>query len=160
MKSRTPTDADAALRTGGCQCGAVRYRIDGPQPSCHACHCRECQRQSASAFGLSLTVRRVDFVVTGPVKRWDRGTDFGTRTSCVFCDYCGTRVFHIDSLSPDWVSVKGGSLDDPTWATPTAHIWVSRRRPWVILDPALPTHATQPDDLAAWRAARAEGAGC
>jgi hypothetical protein len=144
---------------GGCQCGAVRYAITGPPPPCHACHCRECRKQSASAFGLSLAVRRADFVVTGPVRRWDRATDLGTRTSGVFCTHCGSRVFHVDSPAPDMVSVKGGSLDDPTLATPTAHLWVSRKLDWVMLDPALPTHVTQPDDMAAWRASFAEGTG-
>jgi hypothetical protein len=138
--------------SGGCQCGAVRYLIVGAMPPCHACHCRECQKQSASAFGLSLTVARQAFAVTGPVRRWDRPNDLGARTTCVFCVECGTRVFHIDSLTPDRVSVKGGSLDDVTLAVPSAHIWVSRKLDWVRLDPAVPTHPTQPNDMAAWRA--------
>lgn len=154
-----PPPDDAALLTGGCQCGAVRYRIADARGECHACHCRECQRQSASAFGISLTVARADFVVTGPVRRWDRGTAMGTRTSCVFCAYCGSRVFHIDSPEPDKVRVKGGSLDDPSRIRPGAHLWVSRKLEWVILDPALPTHETQPDDIAAWRAGFSEGTG-
>ena len=152
-------DPSGSPLTGGCQCGAVRYRIDGPVPDCHACHCRQCQAQSASAFGLSLSVARADFAVTGPVRRWDRATDLGTRTSCIFCVECGSRVFHVDSIAPDRVSVKGGSLDDPMRAVPSAHIWVSRKLPWVRLDPAVPTHATQPDDIALWRAGFAEGTG-
>lgn len=148
---------DGAALTGGCQCGAVRYRITGAPPPCHACHCRECRRQSASAFGLSLSVARADFAVTGTVRRWDRGTDLGTRTSCIFCVECGSRVFHVDSNAPGRVSVKGGSLDDPAAAEPTAHIWVSRKLAWVRLDPAVPTHDTQPDDMTAWRAGFAKG---
>ncbi|WP_076071663.1 GFA family protein [Sphingomonas montana] len=148
--------ADGAPIAGGCQCGAVRYLIVGPVPPCHACHCRECQAQSASAFGLSLAVARSAFAVTGPVRRWDRQNDLGARTTCVFCIECGTRVFHIDSLTPDRVSVKGGSLDDRTLAVPSAHIWVSRKLDWVRLDPGVPTHETQPADMAAWRAGFAD----
>ena len=42
------------LLTGGCQCGAVRYAISAAPLRLIACHCRECQKQSASAFGMSL----------------------------------------------------------------------------------------------------------
>ena len=29
--------------TGGCQCGAVRYEIEGPLPHAYACHCGDCR---------------------------------------------------------------------------------------------------------------------
>ena len=45
---------------GGCQCGAIRYRVTGAPVTFYACHCTECQKQSASAFGLSLWVGRSD----------------------------------------------------------------------------------------------------
>jgi hypothetical protein len=138
---------------GGCQCGAVRYRIAGPRPPVYACHCCECQKQSASAFGMSLPVRSDDFTVEGVLSSWERDTDIGTRTRCYFCPTCGSRVYHQSSTTSDRVTVKGGSLDDTTWLRPVAHLWVSRKQPWVVLDPDVPAHDTQPDDLAAWRGA-------
>ncbi|RHW17123.1 GFA family protein [Sphingomonas gilva] len=139
--------------TGGCQCGAVRYRITGPRPAVYACHCRECQKQSASAFGMSLPVRVEHFAVEGETGWWERGTDLGTRTRCYFCRVCGSRVYHQSSASDDRVTVKAGSLDDTGWLRPQAHLWVSRKQPWVVLDPDVPAHETQPSDLAAWRGA-------
>ena len=41
---------------GGCQCGAVRYRIDGTVHRLNVCHCLDCQKQSGSAFGMSLVI--------------------------------------------------------------------------------------------------------
>jgi len=139
--------------TGGCQCGAVRYRIAGPRPPVYVCHCRECQKQSASAFGMSLPVRVGDFAIEGRLESWERDTATGTRTRCYFCPSCGSRLYHRSNATPDRVTVKGGSLDDAGWLRPAAHIWVSRKQPWVAIDPALPAHETQPDDLAAWRGA-------
>jgi len=49
------------LQEGGCQCGHVRYRLNGPPLTLCACHCRDCQKQSASAFGMSLWVRQPCF---------------------------------------------------------------------------------------------------
>jgi len=37
--------------TGGCRRGAVRHRLSGPVARPYICHCTECQKQSASAFG-------------------------------------------------------------------------------------------------------------
>lgn len=136
---------------GGCQCGQMRYVIATRPRVVYCCHCRECQKQSASAFGMSIPVRANEFTATGRLARWERPTDLGTRTRCFFCPECGSRVYHQGSASPDRMTVKAGSLDDTSWLRPSAHIWVSRKRPWVVLDPALPAHDTQPDDLDAWR---------
>ncbi len=57
---------------GGCQCGFVRYRLEGPAGPLSVCHCRGCQRQSGSAFGMSLAVEPADFVLTaGSLKNFD-----------------------------------------------------------------------------------------
>lgn len=139
--------------TGGCQCRSVCYRVAARSPVVYACHCRECQKQSASAFGLSLPVARSDFQVNGALSSWERATDLGSRTHCFFCPACGSRVYHASDRSPDRVTVKAGSLDDTSGLHPVAHIWVSRKQPWVIIPDAVPTHPTQPDDLTAWRSA-------
>lgn len=47
--------------TGGCQCGSVRYEFAGEPLALYVCHCIECRRQSASAFGMSLAVPRAGF---------------------------------------------------------------------------------------------------
>ena len=45
--------ADAIM--GGCRCGRVRYRVALPKlPNVYACHCRDCQTWSGSAFSLQL----------------------------------------------------------------------------------------------------------
>ena len=121
--------------TGGCQCGAVRYEISGPPAKLYVCHCRECQKQSSSAFGVSAFFRRSDFRLTrGSVRSWTRDTDSGSRLRCNFCPDCGSRIWHEDgeSLEPT-VSVKGGSLDRPPDLTHAVHTWVSRKLPGVTI---------------------------
>ena len=99
--------------TGGCQCGAVRYAIAGEPLAVYVCHCRECRKQSASAFGISVTVRTSDLHLRqGAVKSWTRDTDSGRRLRCVFCPQCGSRLWHEGEPAGPTVSIKGGSLDE------------------------------------------------
>jgi hypothetical protein len=141
----------AAPVTGRCQCGACSYKISGPRPPVYACHCLECQKQSASAFGLSMPVARERVTLVGDFGCYSRPTDSGSRSHCYFCRSCGTRIYHQSERSFDFVTVKGGTLDDTSDLEIVAHIWVSRKQPWVILDPDVPALATQPHDLKAWR---------
>lgn len=136
---------------GGCQCGQVRYVLRERPRTVYCCHCRECQKQAASAFGMSIPVAMADVRFSGELASWERPTDIGTRTRCFFCPDCGSRVYHRGSASPDRATLKGGTLDDTSWLVPSGHIWVSRKQPWVVLDPAVPQHPTQPEDLDAWR---------
>jgi hypothetical protein len=124
-----------AVLTGGCQCGAVRYAIVETPLRLYVCHCRECQRQSASAFGMSLMVRRAAFAVTqGETRAWSRQADSGRTMACYFCVVCGSRLWHArDGF--DTVSVKAGSLDAPVDVSRAVHIWTSRKVPGLVLPP-------------------------
>ena len=139
------------MRSGGCQCGAVRYSLASTQIAAYACHCRECQKQSASAFAVSVPVLADALDVDGPLTAYDRATDSGSRTNCWFCSVCGTRIYHQSARSPELVTLKGGTLDDPSGLEPVAHLWVSRKQAWLVLPEGVPAFETQPDDLTAWR---------
>ena len=86
----------ASGQEGGCQCGAIRYRLLRAPAALYACHCRDCQKQSSSAFGLSMWVERDAVEFTGgraahlPHPR--AGT--GAEKLCAFCGECGTRLWH------------------------------------------------------------------
>jgi hypothetical protein len=122
---------------GGCQCGNIRYRINASPNILYTCHCSDCQRQSSSAFGMSLIVDApaVAFASGGAsLKFWDTRGDDGTLKRCAFCPDCGTRVYHgSDDGGP--ISIKAGSLDDTSQLQPIAHIWLSSAQPWIEFDP-------------------------
>jgi len=121
-------------RTGGCQCGAIRYEVFGPTLKLYVCHCSECRKQSASAFGVSVFVPRDALRVTrGTPKSWSRPTDSGNVLECAFCPDCGSRLWQQRRGATDTVSVKGGSLDEPVDLRPAVHIWTSRMLPGIVL---------------------------
>jgi len=133
------------LRAGGCQCGAVRYEVSGDALELYICHCRECQKQAASAFGISLIVPRAGLRVTrGAPKVWSRLTDSGHRLDCAFCPDCGSRLWHERRASAT-LSVKGGSLDQPLDLRPAVHIWTSRMLPGIVLPERTTQFPGEPD---------------
>jgi hypothetical protein len=119
---------------GGCQCGAIRYRVNGTPKATIACHCAECQKQSGSAFGMSMIVLRESFeLLSGELQRFSRPADSGSVVECAFCPGCGTRIYHQPSKLTETLNVKPGTLDDTAWLKPALQVWVKRKQPWVAL---------------------------
>lgn len=117
--------------TGGCQCGAVRYEITAPAEGLKTCHCGACQKQSGSAFGMSLAVAPDTFrLLSGRLKAFDAIADSGAVKTCSFCPACGVRIHH---TGPGWMVGKAGTLDDTTDLEPSRHIWASRKQTWFDL---------------------------
>ncbi len=131
--------------TGGCQCGALRYTIHAAPTTFYACHCTDCRRQSGSAFGLSLQVEAVAMTVSGATAVFSRRGASGREMACHFCPACGARLWHAVAAGSSYRSLKAGTLDDPSWLRPAAHIWVASRLPWVAIPADAVTWEGQPD---------------
>jgi hypothetical protein len=139
------------LNPGACQCGAIRYSVTGPLPVAYACHCGECKKQSASAFSMSIALEWSRLKAVGEIAAHDTIAFSGARKIACFCPKCGTRMWHRSAPDSDWVTLKVGTLDTAAHISPRGHLWVSKKQPWIILDPALPAFDTQPDDVQTWR---------
>ena len=94
------------IRTGGCQCGAVRYRVDGEVTQAGACHCRMCQKAGGN-FGMVF--------FEAPDLCFTRGQPASFESSPGvkrgFCAACGTPLFM--RVHDRRYDVTIGSLDDP-----------------------------------------------
>src|SRR5262245_30519067 len=121
-----------ADRPGGCQCSEIRYVLTAPPLTLYACHCRECQKQSASGYGMSMPVPREAFhLIQGEPTFWHRTAASGRVVACAFCSRCGTRVYHAPQRNPAIVNIKPGTLDDPGDLAPVGHVWARRALPWM-----------------------------
>ena len=100
--------------TGGCQCGAVRYAIQGPLGRPSICHCRMCQKAFGSFFGP---------LVTATGLKWTRGRPTRFQSSNAvergFCEKCGTPLTY---EYVGGVEVAIGALDDPARAAPVIQV--------------------------------------
>ena len=157
-----------AGQEGGCQCGAIRYRLLRAPVALYACHCRHCQKQSSSAFGLSMWVEREAVEFTGAEPRIYRTSgDSGRVKFCAFCGECGTRLYHsgggVREEGNTTLSMKAGTLDDTSVVAPTSHLWTIRAQQWLapILEGEV-FYVTEPDSeeelRAQWQSA-GEGPG-
>lgn len=145
--------ASGTIREGGCACGAVRYRLEGEPLFVHACHCRDCQRLSGSAFGITVMVDAAAFAeVAGETRRGTLVADSGREKHPVSCARCGSYVWSHSAQRPGCMSVRGGSFDDVDWLEPMAHIWTRSKQRWVVLPPGVPAFDTVYDTEAVWPA--------
>ena len=134
------------MLTGRCQCGGVRYEHSGEPVALYICHCRECQKQSVSAFGMSVEVPRAGFRVTqGEPKPWIRDTDSGRKLRCFFCPDCGSRLWHESAPDSAFFTIKGGSLDQPIDAAKAIHIWTRRKLPGIVIPEGAEQYPGEPD---------------
>lgn len=121
---------------GGCQCGYVRYSMDGEFHALNVCHCRDCQVQSGSAFGMSLVIAPDAFrLESGTLKKFVAAADSGRQKTCAFCPQCGVRIYNATRAL---MSVKAGTLDDTSWLRPDAHYWARRHQSWLALPRDVP----------------------
>ena len=126
--------------SGGCLCGAVRYRLAGEPAMVAVCHCRTCQRNTGSAFSTNLAMPREAVTIEG-----DALATYETRAGAgsppffrSFCSRCGSPVCAQGQAYPGIVFVKAGTLDDPMQAAPSVHIFCSDQWPWVQADGGVP----------------------
>ena len=51
-----------------------------------------------------------------------------------FCSRCGSPIAGKGDAYAGLVFLKAGTLDDPSWVKPDAHIWCAEKQPWVVIE--------------------------
>jgi hypothetical protein len=117
---------DALKVTGGCQCGAVRYRADVAPATAHICHCRMCQKAAGNYFMALASAPLSTFKVTrGMIAHF--GSSESVRRG--FCSRCGTPLT-FESIGARHINVTLGSLDEPAAIVPMEQSGIESRVPW------------------------------
>lgn len=130
--------------TGGCLCGAVRYRGTAEPVMAGHCHCRDCQKSTGGAMSSLIAVPADTLTVTGAPKYFSVKGESGKSVDRGFCPDCGSPVLSKVEAIPGVVFVKVGSLDDPGWFKPGFDIYTSSAQPWDHMDPAVAKFAKMP----------------
>jgi hypothetical protein len=132
--------------TGGCVCGAVRYRLASAPFDAGYCHCELCRRSSGAPVLAFATVPIADFVVTSGAPRVRRSSSFGERG---FCADCGTQLTMHVAHQSDTIDFTIASLDEPARVAPQFHLFDGSRIAWFDTD----------DDLARYERLRPDTRG-
>lgn len=111
--------------TGGCQCGAVRFHVEGALGDASVCHCRMCQKASGNFYMPLVSVR-------GAHVTWTRGEPKRFQSSNVarrgFCADCGTPLTY---EAPDGMALAIAAFDEPQGIVPTIQWGVEGKLPYV-----------------------------
>ena len=121
--------------TGGCQCGAVRFAVEGELGRPSICHCRMCQKAFGSFFGPFVTAKARQFV-------WTRGAptyfQSSNKVKRGFCKACGTPLTY--EWSERSVELAIGAFDDPAELKPLVQLSPETAMPWLAELTGLPVH--------------------
>ncbi len=134
--------------TGQCACGDIQYTCREAPLAQFNCHCRQCQTASGGAFVTVALVHENALSITkGSVKYYRSQGDTGRWTDRGFCINCGTPMFAKGEVGPGYISIKPGTMHDPSWFAPTIDTWASTAPNWLCQNADLPKADKTPNVL-------------
>lgn len=112
---------------GQCRCGRTTFEATAPPLLTMACHCRGCQRMTASAFSLSAAIPAEGFAVRSgePVIGGLHGPD-----RHFFCSHCLSWLFTRPQGLDFFVNVRSTMFDERGWDTPFVETFTSEKLAW------------------------------
>lgn len=104
-------------KSGGCQCGRVRYTAHVDPAEAYLCHCRMCQRATGGFAAAFVQVKRADVV-------WEATPDLYASSPIAerpFCARCGSPLGFQFTGAGTNMDLTIGSFDDPSDFVPRSH---------------------------------------
>ena len=124
-------------RSGGCQCGRIRFEARGEPIWVAHCHCTDCRRATASALATyaGFDKDRVRFTAGRPA-----GYHSSPGVTRRFCADCGTPISFESERWPEEIHLFVCAFDDPESFEPRAHVYTAEQLSWLHLGDDLPRH--------------------
>lgn len=113
--------------TGGCFCGKVRYKIDGPLGAARSCHCSRCRKAFSGSGSAYAEIFPGSFF-------WTAGEDNLTfyesspGWGLCFCRTCGTTLAGIHDGKVHGITL--GAIDGDPGVQLKMHIFVGSKAAW------------------------------
>jgi hypothetical protein len=115
---------------GGCLCGQVRYSANADPAFVGVCHCKNCQKQTGTAFSVLVGIPKSAMSIQGRVKTFHDTGDSGQPVERNFCPECGSPIFSDVAVMPGVAFIKAGTLDDTSWLDPKMHVYCDSKEHW------------------------------
>jgi hypothetical protein len=131
---------------GHCECGRVRYEVDGDIEEFSHCHCSQCRRLHGTAYATFAAVRQENFrYVSG-----ESGTSKYASSENyvrVFCSKCGSNIMAVPDKEPEIFYLSMGAIENDPPRPPGFHIYVGSKASWHEISDDLPQFETQPNEI-------------
>ena len=121
-------------RTGGCCCGALRFRVEGEPRRVGVCHCLDCRKIHGAPFMSFAVFDAAQVAITGEARRFNTQPGYARG----FCPECGSHVFAEDEGG---IELYHGGFDEPDLLPPSYELWTVRRESWLELPSVTEHHA-------------------
>lgn len=130
-------------KQGSCRCGQISFTATPPVLLTMACHCKGCQRMTASAFSLSEMYSAANFVVTSgePVRGGMKAEPYH-----YVCPDCSSWIFtRVASPMGEFINVRATMFDVSDSVPPFIETCTDEKLAWVKIGahhsfPAFPPH--------------------
>lgn len=116
------------------------------------CHCRDCHRQTGSAFVINALIE----TDRGDLKAVAVPTDSGKPSHIFRCSACQTALWSEYGGLAALRFVRVGTLGDPAQLPPDVHIYVRSMLPWIALPESIPAFDAYYNSRTLWPAASLE----
>lgn len=141
------------VHQGACGCGQVRFRLTSAPMFVHCCHCRDCQRQTGTAFVLNALIETDRIHLDqGTLTCIGMPTDSGRPHDVYRCPACQTTLWSDYGRRPGLRFVRVGTLTEPALLPPDVHIFTRSKLPWLILPPDARAYEVYYDMPSVWPA--------
>jgi hypothetical protein len=139
---------------GSCSCGTVRLRLTSEPMFVHCCHCKDCQRQTGSAFVLNALIEadRVESLA-GEAEPVTMPTESGLPHDIYRCPTCRVAMWSTYGGRTKIRFVRVGTLENSAALPPDVHIYTRSKLPWVTLPAGVPAFEAYYDSKTLWPAA-------
>jgi hypothetical protein len=121
------------MMTGRCLCGKLSYSADAEPALVCVCHCKDCQRQSGTAFATLVFIPTETFRMEGESKTFTYPGGSGQPVKRRFCPECGSAVAFDYGVLPTMALIPSGTLDDTSFVKPTRNVFCDAAQSWVPL---------------------------
>jgi hypothetical protein len=119
--------------TGRCLCGRIQYSANADPAIIAECHCKNCQKQTGTAFSLIVGIPRSTISIQGKLKTFCDTGDSGQVVERNFCPECGSPIISNVAVMPELTFIKAGTLDDTSWLDPKMHIYCDSAQHWSLI---------------------------
>ena len=144
---------------GGCPCRNIRYRLERSPLVVHCCHCSWCQKESGSAFALNIWIETkfVTLLSDEQPEIVPTPSESGLGQKMARCPKCLFVVYsHYGDTGNNSMFLRAGTLDDPSKAPPSIHIFTASKQSWVLLNDNVPIKEEYYDKNEIWSKASLE----